>query len=137
MVWLRRSIYTLSLPHVIIICTILIFLLFTIHFLTAFHDLGLIGLLVLTLLVVYPLYKPLIILLQRTHSFHRPSSSGNYYNNLTDFTYTFGLFLSSQSLVLLFFDSDILFIQPFFSTLFWFFYGAFDLISSSRRTALT
>ncbi len=104
-------------------------------YLTSMHDLGIFGLLLLLYIVFRPLY------LCFSHKLKKYSFSSNSHS-LSTFNYSivpfdcriFGIFLTLVSSILLFFDSDILFVHPFFSCVYWLYLGSFYRFLSFKQS---
>ena len=95
-------------------------------FLTALHDLGILGLIMFTYLILRPSLGA-IHRLVRTYSddFKNNNIENKKLGKAMSYENVYGLALSSSALILLFFDSDIVFVHPIFSTMLWFYLGCY------------
>ena len=100
-------------------------------FLTALHDTGIAGFLVFSYLVIRPSFGYSKRFFSSISSIHETRSSKRTTVRESELRLidAFGLALATSSVTLLFFDSDILFVHPVFSALFWYLQGSYSLIS--------
>ena len=98
-------------------------------FLTALHDIGIIGFIVIVYIVVRPLFG---LIHSYTHKYERTSKLYHEEKDGIDSLSALGLALTTSSMTLMFFDSDILFVQPLFSSIFWYYLGSYNSIRTRK-----